>query len=336
MRPRRFRSDGLVVVLGAASLALAVLVALPAAAWAQSGIATEGALFLLIPVGANAISRGQAAVASRQGADGTWWNPASIAWADHRELSVDHAATAFIAGDAIDAQLPMGRAGVLGASALLFNFGEQGATDEFGNTIGTIYSRALVLSTTYAATFGANVAAGVTYKYVQQSQSCSGACQNQTTFAVSTSAFDFGAQISVDSAKRLTLGVGVRNAGFSLQTIDKEQADPLPTRVHAGAEYRVSGTEEALPGAVLRISAEVVTRTTFTNPAFRGGAELALADRVFLRGGALTASGDAATAAVGFGYRQGMLGFDIARSFGGVSADAGEPPTYITVRFGFR
>ncbi len=336
MRPRRFRSLARGARLAAIAVGIAAFAFRPTTADAQSGIATEGALFLLVPVGARAIGQGQAAVATTNGAEGTWWNPASIAWAEHRELSVDHAATAFITGDALDAQVPMGRAGVFGASALLFNLGDQGATDDVGNTIGTIYLRALVLSTTYAATFGDRVSAGVTYKYVQQSQSCSGACQNQTTFSVSTSAFDVGLQAVVGDSGRLRLGAGLRNAGFGLQTIDKEQADPLPTRLNAGAEYRVAAMERALPGATLRISGEIVVHGDFTSPALRGGAEVSLADRVFLRGGALTSSGDGTSAAVGFGYRQGLLSLDLARAFGGISADSGNPPTYITIRFGFR
>ena len=49
----------------------------------------------------------------------------------------------------------------------------------------------------YAATFGRRISAGVTYKYVQQSQSCGGSCQNLLTYSVSTSAFDVGAQAVV-------------------------------------------------------------------------------------------------------------------------------------------
>ena len=157
----------------------------PAAA--QTGVAKEGALFLLVPVGARSIAQGQASVASRLGAEGIWWNPAALGWATRREVSVDHAKNAFITGDAIDAVFPAGRAGVLGASLLYFNFGEQAATDEFGSTIGSIYARAIVLAGTYAATFGDRVSAGVTYKFIQQTQSCSGACQNQTTFTVAHS-----------------------------------------------------------------------------------------------------------------------------------------------------
>lgn len=312
----------------------AALVATASSAVAQSGIAREGALFLLVPVGARSVARGQAAVATRLGVDGVWWNPASLGWLTRREVAIDHAKNAFIAGDAVEAVFPAGRAGVLGASLLYFNFGEQAATDEFGNTTGTIYPRAVVLAGSYAATFGERVSAGVTYKFIQNSQSCGGACQNQTTFSARTTALDFGMHAIVDPARRLTIGGALRNAGFGLQTIDREQADPLPARIHVGAEYDLGGVVAALPGASLRASAEAVSRLWPSSPAFRVGAELGLADRLFLRGGAFNGSSDG-NASIGFGIRQGTLSLDFARTFGARSAEAGEPPTYVTLRVVF-
>lgn len=239
--PFRSRPAGLLVTVAAA------LVATVTPAAAQTGIAKEGALFLLVPVGARSVARGQAAVATRLGGDGVWWNPASLGWLTKREVAIDHAKNAFIAGDAIEAVFPAGRAGVLGASLLYFNFGEQSATDEFGNATGTIYPRAVVLAGSYAATFGDRVSAGVSYKLIRHSQSCGGACQNQTTFSVSTTAVDFGMHAVVDRARQLTVGGAIRNAGFGLQTIDREQTDPLPARIHIGVDYLFGRFAEAFP-----------------------------------------------------------------------------------------
>lgn len=322
-----------------ATVALALVLGLLVAAGglrAQSGIAKEGAVFLLVPVGARAVAQAQAATASRLGAEGIWWNPASLAWNTRREASVDHAANAFITGDAVSAVVPVGRAGVLGASLLYFNFGEQAATDEFGSTIGTLYARATVLASSYSATFGDRVSAGVTHKLVRQTQSCSGACQNVLTFSVSTSAFDLGAHAVVDEARRLTFGAAIRNFGFGLQTIDREQTDPLPTRIHLGATYRLEQLARRVPGMALDVSTEVVSLTSLAEPALRVGGEARFSDRVSIRGGILTRSADESSAAIGFGLRQGTLSLDFARSFGGASADAGSSPTYVTLRVGFR
>ena len=313
----------------------AALVAAGTSLPAQTGIAKEGALFLLVPVGARSIARGQAAVATRLGADGVWWNPAALGWLNRREAAIDHAKNAFIAGDAVEAVFPAGRAGVLGASLLYFNFGEQAATDEFGNTTGTIYPRAVVVAGSYAATFGDRVSAGVSYKLIRHSQTCGGACQNQTTFSVSTSAVDFGMHAVVGDSRRWTLGGAIRNAGFGLQTIDREQTDPLPARIHLGVDYLFGSLAGSLPGGSLHATAEMVNQLDLDSPAFRIGGELGIADRVFLRGGALTGSSDGSNASIGFGVKQGTLSLDFARTFGALPSEAGEPPTYVTLRVVF-
>lgn len=337
MRRRRFRSPVLrATVRTIIALATAVCAALaPVRAHAQD-VAKEGALFLLLPMGARAVAQGQAVVASRLGADGIWWNPAALAWLTRREVAVDHAKNFFVTGDAIDAVFPAGRAGVLSASLLYFNFGDQTATDPFGSTIGTLYSRAVVLATSYAATFGDRVSAGLTYKLVRQTQSCGGSCPATDTYSVSTSAFDIGMHAVTGKARDLTFGFMVRNVGFGLQTIDTEQTDPLPVRIHVGADYRVAAVTRATPVATLHLTAEMVSHAAFAEPGFRTGAELGLADWFFLRGGVLAGSGDGANAAVGLGVRQGTLGFEFARTFGGLSSDAGDPPTYVTLRIAFR
>ena len=343
MRPGRSRSAALRAALRATFRAVrrwcatltAVGALLPAGAAAQ-GIAKEGALFLLVPVGARAVGQGQAVAASRFGAEGIWWNPASLAWAKDRELTIDHAQNFVLKGDAVDVVFPAGRAGVLSASVLYFNFGDQTATDPFGTTTGTLYSNAIVAGASYAATFGERFSAALTYKWVQQTQACGGSCPGVDTYAVSTTAFDFGVQAVRGKAGELTLGAVVKDIGFGLQTIDTEQTDPLPSRLHLGAEYRVDAVSKALPGAALRLTGELVTRLTFADPSFRGGAELAMADKYFVRGGVLTGSGDGSKAAIGFGIRQGTLGLEFARTFGGLSSDAGNPPTYVSLRIAFR
>lgn len=337
MRRRRSRKT---CVARAAIAAVAFLGAFARPSHAQSGIAKEGALFLLVPIGAHEVGEGQAAVASRLGAEGMWWNPAAIGWVEHRELAVDYSRNAFTPDVTVSGVIPVGRAGVVGFSLLYVDYGDQAATDEFGTTIGTLYSRATVLTASYGATFGDRISAGVSYKLISNSQSCSGACANQTIFDASTSAIDAGIHVVVDSARRWTLGGVVQNAGFGLQTIDREQADPLPARIHLGADYAF-GALTSLPGASLHGSAEVVMRINLGSPAYRFGTELSLGNRVFVRGGILlgddaTRSGDGSDAVIGFGFRQGSLGIDFARAFGGTSADAGVAPTYITVRFGFK
>lgn len=304
---------------------------------AQSDASGEGAIFLLVPIGARAVGLGQAVSASALGSEAIWWNPAALARLTRRELAINHSAlVAGITSDAIDLVVPAGRAGVLAAAALLFNPGEQELTDPFGAIVGSLLPRSIVLAASYAATFGARVSAGVTYKWIQDRLDCSGSCV-LPTYHVSTSAFDFGIQMFADAERRLTLGFAVRSLGFRLQVNDAEQADPLPTRLHLGAQYLVPSIDRLVPDGVLRVSAEVVDRPAIGDPALRAGAEFGYKEQVFLRAGLTPrfGSGNISRSAIGLGVQRGGLALDFARAFGGPASDAGTPPTYMTLRFRF-
>lgn len=306
--------------------------------------AQEGALFLLVPFGARMIGRGQAGVSVTGGSDGAWWNPASLGWSTRREVSFEHASNFFIqTAAAFTLVIPAGRAGVVGGSVHYFNYGDQDGTDEFGNIVSSISAGALVATATYGATFGDRVSAGVAYKFLRQSQSCSGLC-GDPTLTVSTSAFDAGMQYVADSARRLTLGAAVRNFGIGLQTIDREQTDPLPTRLHLGLTYAIPELVKSLPGAEFEATGEIVAKPLFQDPELRVGAELRLAGQLIVRGGMLGpisnpgggGGGDGSSGVIGLGYRRGTISLDFARSIGGESADAGKAPTYVTLRLAFR
>jgi hypothetical protein len=319
---------------------IALVVALfapPATARAQGGVSPEGALFLLVPVGARAVGIGQADVASDIGGEAIWANPAGLARLTHKEVSINHSQTIIATGDALNAVIPAGQAGVVAVSAYLTNYGQQDATDGMTppTVTGTLYLHSYVFAGAYATTFGARVSAGLTYKFVQERVDCSGVCGNVAAFSASTNALDLGVQAVVDKARRLTIGLDIRDAGLRLQVNDAPQADPLPTRVHLGARYLVPNIEKSIPDGELSVSAEIVASRSFGSPAFRAGAEFALKKLFYLRGGVGGASGDGAGAAIGLGVKRGGISMDFARAFGGLSSDAGKPPTYLTLRFQF-
>ena len=316
------------VALGAA------LGAAPASSRAQGGLSTEGALFLLVPVGARAVGIGQADAAADLGSESIWANPAGLARLIRNEISVNHSQTVVATGDALNVVVPAGKAGVIAATAYLMDYGQQEATDQYGAT-GTIFPRSYVFAASYAATFGSRLSAGVTYKFVQERVDCSGTCGNIPAFSASTNAIDLGVQTVVDKARRLTIGLDIRDAGLRLQVNDAPQSDPLPTRIHLGAQYLVPNIEKSVPDGELRVSAEVVENGSFGAAAFRAGGELAFKKLFFLRVGVASASGDGAGAALGLGVKRGGIAMDFARGFGGFSSDAGKPPTYLTLRFQF-
>jgi hypothetical protein len=127
----------------------------------------------------------------------------------------------------------------------------------------------------------------------------------------------------------------VRNIGPALQVNDFEQADALPVRMHVGASYLVPAVERAVTGGTLSLTGEIVTRAGGREPAFRGGAEFGYKNEVFLRGGLPDKSADGTSVTLGLGLKRGGLQLDFSRGFGGNSSDAGEPPTYLTLRFKF-
>ena len=310
------------------------LCAAPAASRAQGGLTAEGALFLLVPVGARAVGLGQAVVASDVGSESIWANPAGLARLTKNELSINHSQTVVATGDALNIVVPTGKAGVIAAAAYLMDYGQQQATDQFGAT-GTIYPRSYVIAVSYAAAIGSRVSAGVTYKFIQERVDCSGTCGNIPAFSASTNALDLGVQAIVDKDRRLTVGLDIRDAGLKLQVNDAPQSDPLPTRIHLGAQYLVPGIEKSIPDGELRVSAEIVENSSLGATAFRAGGELAFKKLFFLRLGVAGGSGDGASAAIGLGVKRGGISMDFARGFGGFSSDAGKPPTYLTLRFQF-
>src|SRR5437773_2458877 len=117
---------------------------------AQSPSGSEGSLFLLLPTGAQAVGMGQAMVAGRPGSEGIWWNPASIAEQDKRELAIHHSKTVAGVGDALTFVLPTRSYGAAAISINILNTGEQPLTDVDNNVIGVILPRYVVFAGTYA------------------------------------------------------------------------------------------------------------------------------------------------------------------------------------------
>ena len=333
--PRPARPTLAALAARAALAALAALCGFPGVARSQGGLSREGALFLLVPIGARAVGLGQAVVAAEPGSEGVWWNPASLARLDRKEVGINHSQTLVAGGTALELVVPAGAAGVLSGALFYLDYGRQENTDPNGTTIGQSNPSSLVLAATYAATLGPRVRAGVTYKFLQDRVACSGDCSGVASYSASSSAFDFGVQAVTDRARRLTVGVALRSVGFRFQVNDVEQADPLPVRVHVGARYVVPSVDRVVTGGALHVSAELVDRPAFDNPSVRGGGEFAYREQLFLRAGYATGSGDLAGAAVGLGVQRGGVSMDLARVFGGFSADLGTPPTHVTLRFRF-
>jgi hypothetical protein len=318
-----------------ALLALFALAVPAASARGQGGLSTEGALYLLVPVGARSVGAGQTIAASEAGSESLWGNPAGIARMAKKELALHHSQTIVATGDVLAFVYPAGKAGVFAVGAQLYDYGAQDFTDTNLGTVGQLLPRSIVAEATYAATMGPRLRAGVTFKVLQSRLDCTGPCGSIQTANASTSAFDVGLQYGLARADSMTFGMVVRQMGLKLQVIDNPQSDPLPTRLHFGVQAFVPAMTRALPGAELRWAADIVSRTSLNDPAVRVGGELGLQKQLYLRAGYASGTGDAAGPSIGLGFVRGKLALDFARVFGGFSADAGQPPTYLTLRVMF-
>ena len=223
----------------AARSLLAVLLGLAlggeAAAQSRDPSSTEGALFLLLPVGAQAVSMGRAMTAI-QSPEAAFWNPAGLAGVRESQavlLRGDHAV-----GTATAISLLAARPGVgtLGASYLLLDIGDLDVTDADSNVLGKISVRNHLGVVSAAARLFGRLDGGVNFKVLQFRMSCRGICSDAGT-AATTWAMDAGIQMEPSAELPLRFGAMVAHVGPRMQVLNADQADPLPSRARVGAAY---------------------------------------------------------------------------------------------------
>lgn len=313
---------------------LTVLAALAGAARPLAAQDQDGALFLLVPIGARAIGLGQAVVADQLGSESVWWNPAGLARQDKREGAIHHSDSFAGQGDAVALVIPSSLLGVITASMNILNFGEFPLTTDDGVQVGEALVRSFVYGGTYATPIGDRLSAGITYKFVQLRFDCSGAC-GEVPPNPSTAGIDVGAQYNFRPLAPVTFGILLRNLGPRLQVNDTDQADEIPTRLHIGAKYRYAGFQGDAKDATVDVSVELADGVAFSSPASYFGMEVAWQQRVHLRAGYANEASEASGLSVGLGLDIGSLVLDVARIFEGFSADAGKAPTYLSLRYLF-
>lgn len=338
MRPRRSEP-----VTAQARHVLAWLVLLGGVRGAGAQAPNEaGAQSLLLPLGAHTIGVGGAAVAGQFGAESQLSNPAGLGFATSGELALLHGQDIFARRDLLSVVVPTRRLGTFAASGYLVNLAETPATDDFGNTIGTAYVRSVSAAASYASTFARDFSVGLTYRVIQLRFDCSGTCTvpgapvQAEPVRGTTSMVDVGAQYDFRRHAPAAVGVAVRHLGLRLQVKDRDQADPLPTQLAVGARYDVEALARRVKDARLRVSADVVRGlgAAGSDPAVHLGAEGSFRSAFALRGGWVQRRGDSGPS-VGFGYASKRLGFDVARQLSGFSVEAGDPPTFVALRYLF-
>lgn len=325
---RRLRSP----VHGVLALALLVSAAVPGLSAQEIGDETgagEGALFLLLPVGAHGVgvARAMTALPSEESA---FWNPAGLAEQTGRRVLIYRGNQ--LAGDAtaINVLLPWKRAGTFGVSYLLLDIGDQVRRDEFGDRLGRISIRNHAGILSYAVSFPGRIHAGVNMKLVQFRIACRGQCPDLDTTS-SAYALDVGIQAEPFSRIPLRLGWMIAHAGTEFQVINEQQSDPLPTRVRFAVAYDLLRRLEP-EGVELWATLEAEDRARDPgSPSLYTGLNLSVAELFHVRTGYVGGKLDQTNgAAVGLGLRFDRFDLNLAKSLTRSAVTGASEPLHVT------
>jgi hypothetical protein len=301
---------------------------------AQESTSTEGALFLLLPIGAKGVSMGRAMTAM-DGVESGFWNPAGLAGVDQRQVVLFRGDNVAGTGTAVSVILAHSSLGTLSASYFLHDVGSQDLTDFDGNFLGTLTVRNHLGVVTAATRILDRVNAGVSFKLVQFQTACRGTfCPDVGTTARSY-AMDAGLQMSLSESFRIAAMVA--HVGPALQVLNAEQADPLPARVRVAVAYDLVSalTEDEELGGWLSVEVE----DRLLDPGHLSlyvGSELTAgrADALFLRAGYVVGDDDRDGARVGLGLRYESFDLAIAKSLA-TSAFSESEPVHVTFAIRF-
>ena len=305
-------------------------------ALAPEAAPSEGALFLLLPVGAAGVSLGRA-MTTVSSAEAAFWNPAGLAVLTQSEFLVMRGDPLAGKSTALSWLISRQPFGVLGFSYHLLDGGEQDLVDDQQNVRGSFSIRSHVGIVSAATSVASWLDIGVNMKIVRFNLSCRGQCDD-TGVQASGWAGDVGFQSQPFTNLPLRFGAMLAHFGPKFQVVNAAQADPLPTRIRLSAAYDVMRHISTPADLTLWIRVEVEDR--FRHPGESGsfyvGAELGVgnADMIFLR--ASRASGEInqdAEIAFGLGLRYEKFELALARSLTSSIVIESEP---VYVSFGVR
>ncbi len=332
---------------GAAGLLVHFLLATATGVSAQGGSqgsSSEGAVFLLLPIGAQAVSLGRA-MTTVEGVEGAFWNPAGLAGVGRSQFVLFRSDQLVGTATAVSSLFAKPGLGTVGVSYLLLDVGEDlELRDEDNNFLGTISVRNHLGVISGAARLLDNLSAGVSFKIVQFRLSCRGNCQDAGTTAT-TYAFDLGVQLL--PYERLRVAAMVAHLGPRLQVLNAEQSDPLPARVRVAVSYDLVPALASLEDFAGWLTLEVQDRLRNPGtPSLYIGAEFTagLVDVLSLRGGYVRSdllgkigvSDPEDGARVGLGIRYERLDMSIAKSLSPPTSELTEGTGAVHVTFSIR
>ena len=293
--------------------------------------AQEGALFLLLPVGAQGVGLGRAMTALSSD-EGAFWNPAALAGLTERRALVYRGDQ--LAGEATAATVlfPWNRVGTFGVSYLLLDIGDQDLRDAFGDVLGSISVRNHVGIASFATSFPGRIHAGINMKLVQFRVACRGQCPDLETTS-SAYAIDVGVQAEPFSRIPLRFGWMIAHAGTEFQILNEEQSDPLPTRVRFAVAYEVLHRfiDDGLMDLWVTVETEDRARD-LGSPSLYMGLKFSAADLLSVRTGYVGGQLDQTDgAAVGVGFRLDRFDLNLAKSLTRSMVTGESQPIHVTL-----
>ena len=281
---------------------------------ADGGDTQEGALFLLLPVGAQGVGLGRAMTALRS-EEGAFWNPAGIAEEPDRRALLYRGDQLAGAATAASFLVPWRRVGTFGLSYLLLDIGDQDLRDPAGNDLGSISVRNHLGIASFATSLPWGIHAGVNLKFIQFRVGCRGQCTDQEA-TNSAYGVDVGVQAQPFSTIPLRFGWMLAHAGTEFESSNEEQSLPLPTRVRFALAYQVlhRAVEEEVMDLWATVEAEDRARDP-GSPSIYVGLNFSAADLFFVRAGYVGGQLDQTDGAtVGLGLRVDRFDLNLAQS----------------------
>ncbi len=283
----------IIALLGTANTALA---------GGSERIGTSGALELIIPTDARGAAMAGSVVASSEGANAWFWNPAGAASLDGTEIAVSHRAyIADIALDNVSLAYNAGGLGVLGLSVKALSMDDElvYTTDQPQGT-GELFSTSfVVVGLSYARALTDKVDFGMSGSYIAEK------IYREAAYGV---AFDMGF-LYRPAVQGMTVGVVVKNYGPKMRFDgpdfdgDITVGDDPDSPTHEG---RLRSASFELPSFFqMGVAMDALNRNNhrvqmtgtfqsnnFSEDEFRMGSEWGISEQVFLRGGYIASSQD--------------------------------------------
>ena len=255
-------------------------------------IGTMAAPELLIPIGSSGTSLGGSNLATVNGIDAMYWNPAGLSEINSKSGEVMFSSMNYLADINMNyfaGAVKVGTIGTLGGSLRALSFGEELVTTEYApDGTGSTFSPTYIVGTlSFARAMTDKIHFGTTFKLISE---------QIDEVSATGYAFDFGLQY-VAGVSGLRFGIALKNLGSSLKfngpgldrtfvengvstvrRVTLQEAD-LPTNLEIGLGYLATFSKNN----------NIILSTTFQNSSFSSdeykfGLEYNYNQMVFLRG----------------------------------------------------